>query len=206
MKLNKYILTSTKLQGRLILTYADGFIKSLINEFKGITEQQWDALVKELPAEEVNVTHLEQIGLKLKQDRINEKVALFCDHYKRKMAVAYKASAMQCGQLRDKDVNTELLNCYFSSANFIFRNKSIGNYAKYYNELRAECYGQLPAEQPKSQHPNQYNRKYEQGLTGPALTDYWQHLRALGYKAVKSERDGSIIDWIKQKPQPAVDE
>jgi hypothetical protein len=84
MKLNKYILTSGKLQGRLILTYADGFIKSLTNEFKGITEQQWDALVKELPAEEVNVSHLEQIGLKLKQDRINEKVALFCDHYKRK--------------------------------------------------------------------------------------------------------------------------
>lgn len=206
MKLTKYILTSAKLEGSLILTYADGFIKSLINEFKGLTEKQWDALVQELPAEEINISHLEEIGLKLKQDKANNKVAMFCDAYKAKMGVSYKASAMQGAQLRDKEVNTELLKCYFSSANFIFRNKSIGNYAKYYNELRAECYGQLQDAPVKSQHPNQYNRKYEQSLNGPALTDYWKHLRDLGYTPVKSERDGSILDWIKQKPQPAVDE
>jgi len=192
MNLTKYVLHSRRYNGKLLLAYRDGVIYSFINEMEKITEAQWDALMKEIPFDEVNISHLESIGLEVKHAlKTNEKVALFCRLYEKHRGLKYKASNIQGRMMSDMDVNEELLTFYFTSDFFDWKGKwSIQNLRKYYNELRDRYFHR---HDPK---PIIYSRKQEQTLTGAALSEYWKQLREAGYEAVKV--GGSIVDWVKK--------
>lgn len=121
----------------------------------------------------------------------NIKIALFCRMYEKYTTVKYKVSPADSGKIKLLNVDDALLKHYFTSQNFLFKNKySIANLCKYYNELLAEI-----ATQGKSQYPNHYDKAYEAKLPLSQISGYWLHLRSLGLKP-KKDRLGNTVDWV----------
>ena len=182
MILNKYQLFSQKLTGFIVLVYQNGIFKSLTCEFeKDMTTSQWEALKTAIPQNEEHIKRVNDLGFVAKlapANKTNEKIASFCKLYEHYLKVKYKVSPSDSGKMKHIAVNDEILNTYFTSANFIFKNKSIANITKYYNELLVEV----------AQHkdgglafPNEYDERFEKGLNPEQKGKYWKHLRELGW-------------------------
>ncbi len=196
--LNKYRIKSKRLKGSLILVYKDSYLYSFINEFEQhLNTQQWTNLMEKLTINEADVYELKSIGLEVSRvaDKTNEKIALFCDYYmKYHNGLKYKVSPADSGKIKHVVITDKLLTVYFTSDNFLFKNKhSISNYTRYFNELNQEA--NKPKEnKPKSKYPNQYNASFERTLSGNELSNYWKHLRDLGLKPKKVR--GRVVDWL----------
>lgn len=129
-------------------------------------------------------------------DRADKKIAMFCAVYKKHFGITYQPHGRDRAAVARARMDDELLELYFTNKEWWGKQpKSIHNYAKNFNALQ-----QLMAEKQdkaaSSPHPNEYQRDYEKKLSGAALSEYWQHLRRLGYRAKKS-KTGKIIDWVK---------
>lgn len=208
MKLSKYILTSTKLIGKAILTYHDGHFYSFINELRKLEGEKFRLLVSSLPWDENQVMELKNMGFAIKTDqKTNEKIALYCNHYsahvndKEGNPLKYKVTAAESGKIKEVDVTEELLKTFFTSANFLWKSKyDIHTYVKYYNIIRAETYGN-PSQNTGAKGVV-YSRSKEQTLSGAALSEYWKLLREAGYEGIK-DATGAVVDWrIKVSPNP----
>ncbi|MGE0931692.1 hypothetical protein [Peijinzhouia sedimentorum] len=190
--MKQYTLESTKIAGKLLLSYEGGKLKAIELAFKpALNSFQFEALKQELPLQESDIAKLEKIGLRvINQQATNEKIGLFCKLYEAKFGIKYKVSAADTGKIKRVDVNEALLNTYFSSENFLYKNKwSISNLVKYYNELRLEH-----TKGPAGKFPNSYSAAVAQKLSGQELVEYWKHLRDLGLSAVK-DRLGNVVDF-----------
>ena len=92
-------------------------------------------------------------------------------------------------------ITKELLITYFTSDNVLFaKHHSIGNLAKFFNQLRAEASGAYK----KSRFPNHYDSNLVKKQTPIEYQEYCKHLVSLGFTPVKHL--GTIIDW-KDGPQ-----
>jgi hypothetical protein len=187
-----YLLTSPKLDGTMEAEYdLNGYLTSFKLDLKTpLTVDQFRFLVCRLPYRNDDIEqNMAPIKVKLKM-KSNEKIAFFCKVYEQYKGIKYKVSPADCGKIKHVEINESLLKTYFSSENFLFKNKqSIANFVKYYNELRAEAAGKI------NKYPAEYNREFEKSLTNAQeLEGYWKHLRSLGLKAVKNPL-GKIIDW-----------
>lgn len=194
MTYNRYIAVSDKIKGKLLLVYQDERLHSFILDFNDQLDYwQWKSLVNALPYNEEGLDSFQRItGLKISREKTSDKIALFCRYYEQFTKVKYKVSAADSGKIVNVEVTEQLLQAYFKSDNFLFKNKySIANFVKYYNELRAEAFGE-PA--GKSKHPHHYDRDYERSLSGSELSGYWEHLRSIGLKPVRN-RLHQIVDW-----------
>lgn len=121
----------------------------------------------------------------------NLKIALFCRQYETHTTVKYKVSPADSGKIKLIKVTDALLTAYFTSQNFLFKNKySIANLVKYYNELLAEI-----ATAGKPKHPNHYDKAYQAKLPVTEVAAYWAHLRSLGLQP-KKDKVGNTIDWV----------
>jgi hypothetical protein len=145
---------------------------------------------KMYPNVNFETTELSLILLCREKAKSNTKIALFCAAYTEfKGGLKYKVSASDSGKIKLVDVNELLLNHYFISDHFLFRDKhSISNYVKYFNELVA-----LIHKPTKSKHPDVWNKAYEAKLSSKDQMEYWAHLRSLGLTAIK--RMGKTIEW-----------
>ena len=196
---NTYKLTSKKIRGKIEVEFLDSVLNAFKIEFKQpLTQSQFDAFTTHLPYKEDDINHYEGIGLTVvKLDEAgsmaaNQKIALFCEYYKRHHNLKYIASRQDGGKIKGIKVNDAILTAYFTSENFLFKGRnSISNLVKYYNELLAEM-----ATANKSKHPDHYSKAYETKLKQDELPDYYKHLRSLGL-TVKKDRLGNTIDWIK---------
>jgi hypothetical protein len=159
-----------------------------------LTDEQFKTLLRLL---KYNISEFVRLGmLPLTIEEIvssaHVKITLFCDKYKHYTGVPYKVSAADSGKMKHVEINESLLNQYFTSDNFLFKNKySISNLVKYYNELLVEYKGVK-----KSKFPNVYDRDFEKKLSGQELMNYWSHLRQIGLKPVHHPLNNKqIIDW-----------
>lgn len=189
-----YLLTSAKIQGSIELSYLNGVLTLVKLDLKeSLKLEQWLYFKDHLSLKEENVKHLTKLGFSIRNVLpTNEQIALFCRLYENKTNVKYKVSPADAGKMKGLQLSNELLECYFGSDNFLFKNKySIANMAKYYNELRVEL-----ANRGKSHHPNYWDSGYEAKLKTEELPGYWAHLRSLGLVA-KKDRVGKTIDWVR---------
>lgn len=181
--ISKYQLFSEKLEGFIVLVYENGHFKSLVCEFgREMDKDQFSKLKQHIPLLEAEVGKLSVLGLLPKGKaplKTNEKIAAFCRFYEEHLKIKYKVSPSDSGKLKLVKVDEDLLKVYFTSANFIFKNKSIGNLVKYYNELRAEA---QTLKNGGLAFPNIHDPKFEKDLKPFQVPLYWKHLRSLGFQ------------------------
>jgi len=215
MKLSRFKITAVKSPGYMMVVYEDGHFKSILNEFKPpLSELQLNLLLNRIPdnpdhlmpminekyAGRILVEKMHAIGdaheKPLEDMPPNMKIALFCEFFEAKTKVKYKVSPADSGKVTHLRANAKewenLLQVYFDSNNFLFKNKySISNIAKYWNELRVEALGE-----PVSNFPIPYSQAYFKTLDLNGQRAYWTALRAAGYTYVAaSNREGK---WVKK--------
>jgi hypothetical protein len=187
-----YKITSSKIEGWILLTYLDGYLTGIQIDVKGcLNDAQYKMLWQLIRSREDELLSEGMGNLDVKVEKTNEKIALFCGYYKQYLKVNYRASGIDGGKLKGFVVSDGLLKTYFTSNNFLFKGKhSVNNFVKYYNELRQEASGETAT---RHTHPNYYDGDYEKKLSNAqALQTYWKHLINLGWKR---EQRGTLTFW-----------
>lgn len=194
--INRYELSSPKLQEEIFIEYVNGSLSSVLLPIKHpLKAISFTALFETLPQEEKHLPILATINLTVtKEIPKNIKIAMWCEKY---MLYhdneKYKVTQAEGKRIGDFKLTAELLDHYFTSSNFLFIGKhSIFNFTKYYNELVADFNNK-----GKKKHPNHYSREYANKLHPSELPNYWKHLRSLGLVEQK-DRIGNLTDWIKK--------
>lgn len=196
MIVKKIVAKSKKLEGNIIITYHDDVIYSLIIDFKiKPTSEVWKKLFDNLPLSPNDTDKLSLLGLEIITDRANDRIALFCSKYSQKIGLKYKISKADAGKMKDLVISTneleKVLEIYFNCTEWWAKQKSISNFIKHFNELTV-----LAAGITTSKYPNEWDKEFESKLKNNELTEYWAHLRNLGYEPIK--RGGYTIKWEKK--------
>lgn len=131
----------------------------------------------------------------------HEKIRLFCALYKQHTGISYRTSSADPNIIKNLELSGPLLETYFTSNSIQFhKHWSIGNLAKFYNQLRLE---HTNRHKPQVRTwPDSYSAKFTKTLTGAELGQYYKHLRSRGLVAKKTVT-GSIIDFVEPKLQQA---
>lgn len=198
---NTYKLTSKKIRGKIEIEFLNAVLNGFKIDFKeALSRPQFEAFTSLLPYEEHEVNAYEAIGLTVSKlttaDGMTapQKIALFCQYYKEYKAgnPTYKASGIDGNKLKAYKITGELLKAYFTSDNFLFKNKhSVSNLVTHYNALLAEM-----ASAGTSKYPDHWSKIVEGKLKPEELPGYYAHLRSLGLQ-VKKDRLGNTLDWVK---------
>lgn len=213
MKITKYKITADKCSGHMIVTYNDGEFKSILNEFNPpLNERQLNGILNYIPkdpkniiamfvaqyGQKVKVEAVKAIGAEPEQDAspefpVNEKIALWCNFYAAnhkddlQQPVKYKTGPAEAGKLKQLPVSAEelqhLFEVYFKADEWYLKPKSISNFVKKYNEIRALAYAAAPAK--KRTFPLPFDAVYFGNLNTTDKHAYWQYLRDNGYKWVE---------------------
>lgn len=189
-----YQLTAKSMDGYIELAYTDGFLNRIEMVLKQpLNGDQFRAFADAIELQEKEISFLSKLGLTVTPIiAANQKIALFCEKYEEFKGLKYKASRQDGGKIRQIRIDAPMLDAYFGSDNFLFKNKhSVSNLVKYYNELLAEIAGGA-----KSKHPNTWNEGYYKKLSAKECSEYFTHLHSLGYKPHKDGR-GNLIEFIK---------
>lgn len=206
MKISKYRITITGRQGSASVLYEDDVFKSLITEFKpALTDKELNWTLSHIPSTELALNdwlvvaakgkvQLEHISL-FAPDQV---IALFCRLYEDKTGRKYKATGPDAGKIKELCKQAAkwqpLLECYFKSSNFLFKNKySIANLTKYWNELDVEAFG---IRQGKD-FPLPYDQDYFASLNMMDQREYHKYLHKAGY--IFQHNPGRGGKWIKKE-------
>ena len=134
---------------------------------------------------------------------VNKKIALWCVHYGANhkdslgAEVKYKTGAAEAGKLKGLAITPEELDrlfaVYFSSDEWYLKPKSISNFVKKFNEIRALA---LAVTKPKVKtFPLPFDANHFNNLNTNDKREYWDYLRANGYKYVENPGRGG--KWVK---------
>ncbi|MEZ2337668.1 hypothetical protein AB6735_18625 [Mucilaginibacter sp. RCC_168] len=196
--MSNYTLTSDRLNGHIELQYKEGLLTCILIAVKEpLNERQFNSIVSSVTQKESDIQQLLTLGLNITETLpTNKKIDLFCRLYEFYKKVKYIVHPADTGKIKLIRIDEPMLTAYFTSDNFIFKNKhSISNLVRYYNELRAEI-----AQGSSSKHPNHWSKTHEVGLDEAGLREYWAHLRGLGLTPVR-DRVGNVTDWIPNQTQ-----
>lgn len=228
MELTKFKITAEKLTGYMMVVYQDNQFKSVLNEFKpALKESQLNGLLNYITIDpnDLQAMFMGKYGAKIKVERVkaigsepeaelmpdfpvNLKIALWCELYSEFTkdtagnALKYKTGSAEAGKLKLLAVTPEelrlILEVYFKSTEWYTIPKSITNFVKKYNEIRALAYA-APVEKKKKDFPLPFDEAYFNRLEFMDQRAYWDHLRLNGYKwtAAPSGRGGK---WEKVHP------
>lgn len=196
--MSNYILTSDKLSGHIELQYTNGLLKAILIAIKEpLNEKQFTALVSSVTQKESDVNQLSALNLIITETLpTNKKIDLFCRLYMHYKGIRYNVHPADTGKIKLIRIDEPMLNAYFTSQTFCFKNKhGISNLVRYYNELLAEI-----AQGTASKHPNHWSKTHEASLDEAGCREYWAHLRGLGLKPAR-DRVGNVTDWIPNQKQ-----
>lgn len=202
MQLKKFKITTPKVSGYLIVTYQDNNFKSVLNEFKpALTEVQLNGILNYIPNDpdclvaifmakyndRIIVEPVKGIGVEPEQDGspefpANQKIALWCKLYELSEGVKYKTGAAEAGKLKAIPVKPDelerLIDVYLKSKEWYLTPKSISNFVKKYNEIRAMAY----AKPKEVTFPLPYDEMHFNKLDLMGKRAYHDYLRANGYE------------------------
>ncbi|GEM_PF-2676664 len=214
VRLNQSLENKLKLDTppNLKLGYINGFLDSISNIQTAslnapITKDGFPNMVFKVPVpyrleniDKMGVIHISETHtgrqlnhfryMRLEVRAINQKIAAFCEAYKRAFKEAYKVHPKDAKRWNGKeykhvDAISELLDFYMQTTEYPTNGpKSIADYLKYYQDIQ-----QLfkAAKSPKHTFPNSYDKKLMDKL---ASTDqegylaYIQHLKSMDYYRV----------------------
>lgn len=154
-----------------------------------LTALQFEFFFSNLVYKESDFKGIPHMDMEHVPEAVNEKIAMFCRYYKRFLGISYKVMASDVGKIKLISPDEKLLEAYFTTQNFLFKDKySISNLVKYFNELCASV--------SKKVYPNHYSKQIAAQYSGSDLVGYWEHLRKLGFQPIK--KGGITIDWQKR--------
>lgn len=176
-------LKSDKINGFIDISYLNGAITGIEFHLNApLTDLQYTFFCRHihfLEEDLMNCPHCIHMWQLYNAGASSNKIKMFCDYYFMFRKIKYKVTAAEAGKIKNIAINDSLLLKYFTSHNFLFKNKwSISNLVKYYNELRSEAYG------AKAVHPDVFIKDYSVNLTELERQEYYKHLRSLGKKPV----------------------
>lgn len=224
MKLIKFKISATGYNGYMMVVYNEGNFKSILNEFNPpLGEKQLNGILNYIPndpanivamfvakyGDKVKVEPVKAIGAEPELDAspdypVNEKIALWCRFYEENhkdglgQPVKYKTGPAEAGKLKGLPVSpdelTYLFEVYFKADEWYLKPKSISNFVKKYNEVRALAYANTKVKERK--FPLPFDPIYFHNLNTNDQRLYWDYLRANGYKWVETPGRGG--KWEKQ--------
>jgi len=202
MDRTRYKLTGTKISGYFIITYLNGYLKSVLNEFKEpLNETQWWHISQLIPvtSAKFKTEPFKVLGLtvELNPNDVPEetenatpsaqpnRVALFCMCYKQAFSQAYTASRADGAKLKALPVSAAnfepLLKIYFASNEWYLCPKSIGNLVGKINEIKL-LQSNPNALVKKTKFPIPFDAGYNNTLDESKRQEYYKALREAGYK------------------------
>lgn len=226
MQLTKFKITTASCPGYMVVIYQDNNFKSVLNEFKpALSEKQLNAILNYIPndptaiegifiakyGDRVKVEPVKAIGAEPETDPtpdypVNEKIALWCRHYSANhkdgldQPVKYKTGQAEAGKIKALPVTPGeldyLLGVYFAADEWYLKPKSISNFVKKYNEVRAIAYAQGGPK--KKKFPLPYDANVFNNLGTNDQREYWDYLRENGYVFEPPNGRGSG-KWVKKQ-------
>lgn len=186
-------LKSDKIDGFIDISYLNGAITGIEFHLKApLTDAQYNWFCDHIHFLENDLMECAPCIRKYQlvmAETANQKIKTFCDYYFSFRKIKYKVTAAESGKIKNIDIDDRLLHHYFTSHNFLFKNKwSISNLVKYYNELRNEVYG------AKAVHPDVFIKDYYMKLSKPDRQSYCTHLSKLGKKPVY-DTQRNLVDF-----------
>lgn len=133
-----YTLTGTKIAGHIELQYTDGSLNAIKLAFKEpLNEDKFRVLFDTIAQLEGGIENLRKLGFTITKELAqNEKLGLFCRFYEKYKVIKYRVSPADSGKIKLIKLNDAILTAYFTSVNFIFKDKhTVSNLVRYYNEL-----------------------------------------------------------------------
>ncbi|SMO48292.1 hypothetical protein [Solitalea koreensis] len=209
MQLQKFKITSKKLDGSLCLVYEDGHLKSILNEFKQpINTKGWELIKPMIPFKSIYLDGMKFVSVNLKLELIsdttpkpNDRIAAFCKRYEELYGVKYKVCGSDAGKMKALSVPNEidfkdLVEVYLLCTEWWCKTKSIANLVKHINEIVLLLVkGNATENGPKMNFPDGYSKAFEKECTSPVeLQAYWQHLHKMGWER---KQVGMITCWVK---------
>ena len=83
-------------------------------------------------------------------------------------------------------IDESLIVAFFSCNEWFAKTKTITTLVKYAKEVKALT-DKPTAQQPNNKYPDYYDKKFEANCKSSELSEYWRHLRSIGWKVVKVE-------------------
>lgn len=99
----------------------------------------------------------------LKVDSTNQKIALWCELYKKRYGYNYQVSTVDASAMKNTDVSVELINLFFDITEWWSNEKTIGRYTKNINEIKRIFTGAKKAEQSAKGQRNQQRHRTDLG-------------------------------------------
>ncbi len=182
-KMYKYHFPETE-KAVAYLLFKDQLLRQLFVEPKDNNYEVLKKINLELPFNEEALRAWKGI-VELKPRTVQDKIVAFCMAFRNYRKTAYTPKKNERANIADVSVSKEMLDAYFTSSDFpLTYAKSISDYVRHYNYLRDITANGKPS---KSKYPDVYDREFERKLDGPALSAYWQHLHALGWKKIDGQ-------------------
>jgi hypothetical protein len=200
MELTKYKITTAKNPGYMMVVYQDNHFKSCLNEFKPpLTETQLNLLLNHIPDDHAQLQALvaSKFGSRVTVERVkavgeepaaaedypvNLKIALWCELYENAHNVKYKTGPAEAGKLKALVITPDelrfILGIYMASDEWFLKPKSISNFIKKFNEVRAVAY----ATPKKKAFPLPYSASYYNSCTLMDKRAYHAYLKENGYE------------------------
>jgi len=213
MELNKYKITSASTPGYMMVVYQDSHLKSILNEFKPpLTEVQLNYILRIIPDDhaqivsnivsiskgKLSVEPVKAIGeepaANIQDIPVNDKIAIFCELYEQAEGIKYKITAAEVGKIKALAITAEdlrfVLEAYFPCHEWFAKTKSVGNFVRYFNEVRAIAH----ARPRRKGFKLPYSHEYYVALSMMDKRDYHIFLKENGYEFVPSGGKGG--QWV----------
>lgn len=94
----------------------------------------------------------------LKVNTTNQKIALWCELYKRQYGYNYKVSTAEASAIKNADVTVELINLFFDLNEWWSKEKTISRYTKNINEIKRIYTGKAKQTSGRNTKTSQGNR------------------------------------------------
>lgn len=196
MSISIYTVTSKAFKGKLYLGFTGRQLTHVEYPDQGMDTGFWMALHLYWPQTESQCTsdYFAQSGMTVSVvpmvgKTVREKIILFNQYYKHYRGVAYKADKLEMANVKHVRVTPELLKAFFEGP---LQNFTLENYIKRINQTTDQMIN------GRHKMPQDWDQAFEKTLTGKELTEYWQHLKRLGWSRMQTGGGGFV--WRKDQP------
>lgn len=176
----------------MFITQLNEFIAGLDTGYS--LEECKNILLKMYPNVDFNNKQITLLLFKKNTEKTADKIGQFCSMYEKFTGIKYKISRAEIGMIKNVKVDERLLLAYFQSEDWWAKVKSVTNYVKNYNEIRAVALGKKASE-----FPNYWSEIAEKKIPTHKLSDYWKHLRDLGYEPIYHPGTTTVKEWKLKK-------
>ncbi|ELR69201.1 hypothetical protein C900_05397 [Fulvivirga imtechensis AK7] len=186
MSISIYKVTTRKqstLKGAAYLLFKGDVLSAVNWDFnRPLTDHEKNVIRSKFPFSQEDLKGFGEIFAvkEMEAKTAHDKLKLFCMYFKARRGSTYTAKKQEKANIKEVVVTEGLLNTYFSNDSFpLSYAKSINDYIRHYNYIRDINRNGIPE---KSKFPNEYDARFEKQLSPEELSQYWAHLRNLGWR------------------------